>query len=164
MAFHGAGWGWSPWCAAAGPTQLSPNPRLPPGWAACGRPVPPSATCVCSFNFPPPAPRPAPPAAQLGSHKTKERTGSGLQRFLNSHLGADGSPVCCEGRVPGQANPGTQEDTKPHGFLPRRTFQSLLDSNVQSESYKGSLVLPKSIVPQGTPHSISQDKDSTPTV
>uniref|UniRef100_A0AC11D3A1 Mitochondrial trans-2-enoyl-CoA reductase n=1 Tax=Ovis aries TaxID=9940 RepID=A0AC11D3A1_SHEEP len=31
MAFRGAGWGWSPRCAAAGPTQLSPNPRLPPG-------------------------------------------------------------------------------------------------------------------------------------
>lgn len=140
MAFRGAGWGWSPRCAAAGPTQLSPNPRLPLGEQPVAGPSPPSATCVCSFNFPSPAPRPAPPAAQLGSHKTKKRTGSGLQPFLNCHLEADGSPVCCEGRVPVQADPGTQEDSKPCGFLPRRTFQSLRDSNVQSESYKGSLV------------------------
>ena len=121
-----------------------PTPPGPQGEQPVSGPSPPSATCVCSFNFPSPAPRPAPrpapPGAQLGSHKTKKRTGSGLQCFLNCHLGAACSPVCCEGRVPGQANPGTQEDTKPRGFLPRRNFQRLRDSKVQSESYKGSLV------------------------
>ena len=125
----------SSWTNTAPPTPACPQGEQPMSGLS-----PPSATCVCSFNFPSPAPRPAPPGAQLGSHKTKKRTGSGLQCFLNCHLGAAGFPVCCEGRVPGQANPGTQEDAKPHGFLPRRTFQSLRDSKVQSESYKGSLV------------------------
>lgn len=148
MAFHGAGWGWSPRREAAGPTHLPPGGQHVSGLPAAlthlclqfqlsillgPHPITPSFPHVCELHL----------AEQLGCPEDKEENREqGVAQHSTSRAAVCRQAVirCAVKTAFPAPLTGSSDCSKPHGFLYWRTSQSLYDSNVQSERALGGSV------------------------